>query len=157
MKTYLVLAAFGLLVVSMGMVAAGDSQLIKVDVSDSISFDVTPPTLDFVSITYGTSVTLPGPSVVLSTVGSNTETGNVFVSAEITGDSNLALGGFFNTLLQFNTGTETPVWTTTSLLDITIPAGSSLILPIRLYGNTAQFGAGEKTATITYSATGVHP
>jgi len=131
-----------------------ENQEVTGTVADFVTITVEPATLDFGTIPYGTDITDMGEEdVVINSAGSSTTGGDISVVVSITGDPD----NFYTALLEFDVdgeGSWTKVATSPSLM---VPSGSSASFENRLRGNTATFGAGTKTAVLTYTAFGPTP
>jgi len=119
-----------------------------------LSIAVTPGTVTFGDIPYGTDVNIlaTGEQTVINVAGSSTLSGNVGVTADVTDAS----GTFFKDLLYFDSfgaSNQVDVFSTT----IATTAPGTQTHDLRLIGNTATYPNGAKSATITYTITGDPP
>lgn len=128
-----------------------NDQEVTGDVMGFISFIVSPSYLDFESIPYGAAITDLGPAVTIDTTGSDTGGDNIQVSVEATSGE----VAFFEALLEFADDGATNWVDLSPALALIVSPGNSMVFPTQLNGNTAQFGAGQKDAVLTYTATEV--
>ena len=146
----LVLSVFAITTLGVPVVLA-DDQNASGDVEDFYSFVVTPSSLDFGGIPYGIAVDHMGPVVTLDATASVIED-PIDLTISVTVAETV---GFYETLMQYETSTD--VWEGFPGLELTVPANETSDFPTKIFGDTASFGPGSKTATLTYTLSGPTP
>ena len=162
-KDFIFLATIGIFVFGIfifgitSVVAVEEGQIVSGDVDDFIDFTIDPTTLDFGQIPFGPNENHPGADVTVDTGGSSTQSGMVMVQADVVSDQGSEL--FFETLLQMKETSEPELDFETLPFSTPkeIAADDSLVLNTRIFGDTASFGAGPKSGTITYTVTATPP
>jgi len=125
-----------------------DSEDVGGNLGYGVSISVSPSSLEFGAIPRGTDITKEAINdpVIINTLGSDTETNNVYVYTDVIGTDDL----FFKSLLELND----LVWTNILLIALIIPEGTSENYDARLHGDTTTYLSGPKSATIVYTAYG---
>jgi hypothetical protein len=149
MKKIFVFAVILCMVLSIGVIAGDDSDGTDLigNLQEVLTINVDVESINFGDILQGPDVTANGDDVTIDTTGSDTESDMVYVSIELTQDTD----GFYAGLLEMAISPDGEFRDINIVDDPELTEGGAITYMTRLQGDTEQFQAGSKTGRITYT------